>query len=313
MQTKHLALERRQRGDKGMLRQALELLGLSTPFIYTAATYAAFKYLDKRASAQAKRAISDWLQPLPYDKAAVASAMLEVFDKLFTRPLWGWRAMVRSTIFSLVMMLIYFYEKLLLPAYGGLATDAWEHFGGPNRRHMIFAVAEVVSPIVTNIILDYISLFVVRRWLSVAGEKPMFALLSAWVVGALVIFLLYWVRDFVMIGGTIYFDGFGPHSFRDVLILLMGSFSSSLGLWAGYLTSNDYDVNILFVPAVAIHLWLPLFALCVLFLQVANALVTAIVKMQWFLKKGRDHPLEAVGFLAGAVVFGTAVAARLIW
>jgi hypothetical protein len=237
-----------------MWRLGLELLGISAPFIYAGMTYAAFRYLDRRASAQAKRAISSWLKPLPYDKAAVAAAMLEVFDRLFTRPLWGWRAMVRSALLSIVVVLIYFYEKALLPAYGALVAESFEHLSGPNHGDMVFALAEVASPIVTNIIADYVSLFVVRRWLSVAGQKPMFALLSAWLLGALIIFLMYWLRDFVMTGGMIYFDGFGPNSLRDVWILITGALSYSLGLWWGYITSNDYDVNILFVPAVAIHL-----------------------------------------------------------
>jgi hypothetical protein len=178
---------------------------------------------------------------------------------------------------------------------------------------MIFALAEVASPIITNIISDYISLFVVRRWLSVAGEKPMFALLTSWVLAAVIIFMLYWVRDFVMTGGTIYFDGFGPNSFRDVLILITGAFSYSLELWGGYVTSHDYDVNILFVPAIAIHFWLPLFALCVWIVQGTNYLGFAAAKMQWFLKRGQQRPLEAIGFVAAAVVFALSVVGRLLW
>jgi hypothetical protein len=294
-----------------MLRQGLDLLGLGAPFVYAAMTYSLFLYAEKKASAQAKRAISEWLNKplLPYDKAAVAAAMLEVFDRIFTRPLWGWRAMLRSALFSIVMMLIYFYEKSLLPAYGSLIIESSEHLFGPSSGPMIFALAEVASPIIANIIADYISLFVVRRWLSVAGQKPMFALFTSWVVAALIILLLYWVRDFVMTGSIIYFDGFGPASFRDVWTVITGAFSYSIGMWMGYMASHDYDVNILFVPAVAIHLWLPLFALSVWLVQGTNYLGFAAAKMQWFLKRGQQRPLEAIGFVAAALVFVIA----LIW
>lgn len=297
-----------------MWRQGLELLGISSPFIYAAMTYWAFLYLEKKASPQAKRAISDWLKKplLPYDKMAVAAAILEVFDRIFTRPLWRWRAMLRSVLVSVLMMFIYFYEKSLLPAYGALIAEGWEHLFGPNRGHMIFALAEVASPIITNIISDYISLFVVRRWLRVAGEKPMFALLSSWIVGALIIFVLYSVRDFVMTGGTIYFDGLVPIHFTMYLMLLMSSLSYSLGMWAGYITSHDYDVNVLFVPAVAIHLWLPLFALCVGLVQLTNYFGLAAAKMQWLLKQGQQRPLEAIGSVAAALVFVVALGFRFV-
>jgi hypothetical protein len=45
------------------LSEVLKLLGFSTPFVYAAAVYGFFHYLDKKASGQAKKAISAWLQP----------------------------------------------------------------------------------------------------------------------------------------------------------------------------------------------------------------------------------------------------------
>jgi hypothetical protein len=60
-------------------------------------------------------------------------------------------------------------------------------------------------------------------------------------------------------------------------------------------------------------MWLPLFALCVAMLQVANSLIAAVAKMQWFLKRGRDQPLDAIGFVAAGIVFVVSIAARLLW
>jgi hypothetical protein len=63
------------------LSEVLKLMGFTTPFVYAAAVYGLFHYLDKKASGAAKKAISGWLQPKEYDKAAVAAAMVEIFDR----------------------------------------------------------------------------------------------------------------------------------------------------------------------------------------------------------------------------------------
>jgi hypothetical protein len=63
-----------------------------------------------------------------------------------------------------------------------------------------------------------------------------------------------------------------------------------------------------FVPGLAVFAWLPLFGLSMLLLRVVGPLLTLIEKMQWFLKDGKDHPLEAVGYVASVAVFvGAAV------
>jgi hypothetical protein len=92
------------------LTEALKALGLSTPFIYAVAAYGFFHYLDKRASRKATKAISEWIGSLQYDKAAVADALVELFDRLYTRPLFGWRAFVRSAVFTMIMTTIFVYE-----------------------------------------------------------------------------------------------------------------------------------------------------------------------------------------------------------
>jgi hypothetical protein len=96
-------------GGNRML-EVLKQLGFATPFIYVAGTYGFFHYLDKKASAQAKKAISGWFKPLEYDRATVAAAILELFDRLYTRPLLGWRAVLRSAVFTTIVATIVMYE-----------------------------------------------------------------------------------------------------------------------------------------------------------------------------------------------------------
>ena len=62
------------------------------------------------------------------------------------------------------------------------------------------------------------------------------------------------------------------------------------------------------LPAIAVHLWLPLFGFGLLCVRGLNYLMWATGKMQWFLKRGNDHPLDAVGCVLGALVFvGTGI------
>lgn len=44
-----------------------ELIGLGAPLLYGAAAYFVFHFLDERASAEAKAALSAWLKPVDYD------------------------------------------------------------------------------------------------------------------------------------------------------------------------------------------------------------------------------------------------------
>jgi hypothetical protein len=92
------------------LSEVLKLMGFTTPFVYAAAVYGLFHYLDQKASGPAKKAISGWLQPKEYDRTAVANSIIEIFDRIYTRPLFGWRAFKRSALFTLCMSAIFLYE-----------------------------------------------------------------------------------------------------------------------------------------------------------------------------------------------------------
>jgi hypothetical protein len=47
---------------------------------------------------------------------------------------------------------------------------------------------------------------------------------------------------------------------------------------------------------------LPFFALSVGVLKLLNYLLRAANTAQWFLKRGKDHPLEVVGFVAAPLM-----------
>ena len=65
-----------------------------------------FWWLDRKASAQAKRTITNWFAAAGYNKADVSKVIVDVFDLLYTRPIWGWRAMLRSALISLIVTVL---------------------------------------------------------------------------------------------------------------------------------------------------------------------------------------------------------------
>jgi hypothetical protein len=67
-----------------------------------------------------------------------------------------------------------------------------------------------------------------------------------------------------------------------------------------------FEPILLTIPAVAVFAWLPLFAISMLLLQLMEPFAWAVSKMQWFLQEGKKHPFEAIGVVAGVIVFGLA-------
>jgi hypothetical protein len=56
-------------------------------------------------------------------------------------------------------------------------------------------------------------------------------------------------------------------------------------------------------PTMVVFLWLPLFALGIFVVRAFAPLSWAVEKARWFLKDGEEHPLKAVGYIAGLFVF----------
>jgi hypothetical protein len=255
------------------LTEALKHLGFATPLIYASATYGLFHFLDKKASGQAKRAILGWLRTLDYDKGAIASALIEIFDRLYTKPLLGWRALLRSASFTLIITFAYAYWRLP-------ALFVWLF-----RSNDAFMTAMLLIGLVIS---DYLSLFVVRRWLVLAGRKPITALLTGPIIGvAIIIAVQYAIANASIF--LVFNDWLRPSSYA---LFLRGVFR-----WEPYVPEGQ-----LLIPAFVVHLWLVLFAFGVLFIRALNLFFSAVGWTQWFIKQGQHHPLQAIGYVAGGIV-----------
>jgi hypothetical protein len=252
----------------------LEHLGYATPFIYAAAAYGLFAWLDNEASDEAKAALVNTMKPRNVSSALVASALVEVFDNLYTRPLLSRSAFLRSMMFTLLVTFIFLFEV-------GANFVMYTLLG---RIMRLFYYTLAVA-IFVNVFTDYISLFVIRRWLLSYGSKPVKALLSCLLIGVLIVSGGNLARTgmLLLVGGIpIQIVDAGP--FRTFLV--------NFALAASYA-----------VPAVVVFAWLPLFALGIVIIRLMNPLSWVVGKTQWLLKDGNEHPLKAIGYVAAIAVF----------
>jgi hypothetical protein len=66
---------------------------------------------------------------------------------------------------------------------------------------------------------------------------------------------------------------------------------------------------LLMAPALLVHLWLPLFVFGASGVKLLYPIFRAVEWAQWFLKRGSQHPLEAIGTVVAILVF----AVTAIW
>jgi hypothetical protein len=168
---------------------------------------------------------------------------------------------------------------------------------------MAMELLPMAVALIFNILTDYVSLFVVRRWLNMQGHSYFFVLIGGALAGVSVVLLLYVLREFIdniIIG--LYFDIRRPN-FYEYLGWLIESILGPNGMEAVH--------RLVILPAFATHMWLPLLAISAVLVKIANSLLWSVGWMQWFLKQGHEHPLEAIGYVAGALVM--AIMAVVHW
>ncbi len=264
----------------GWLAEVLKALGFTTPFIYAAATYGLFHLADKKASGQAKRAISGWLEPKEYDKAAVSAAIIEMFDRVYTRPLLSWRALFRSALITFAVTLIVLREfapKILFSI-----------FFYPDFP----VVIGLLLSIALNIMFDFLALFIIK-WLLRLAINPVAALIIGPALGMCLVATLAILRLLLL---AIFFTYVKSNTAFVGLAFVYLLLLEAMGAQASLTGAAD-------VAALLVHLWLPLFALCVGLAKGLNYVLLATKRVQWFLKRGKEHPFDALGFVAAPLVF----------
>ena len=276
-----------------------EHLGYGSPFIYAAAAYFLFLWLDGNASAEAKSMLASTMKIKDYDKTHIASALTEVFDRLYTSPLLHWRAFLRSAIFSTVLMSIFVFEAEKSP--GVTELRSLTHTGYLNFYGPAFAV---------NLLSDYVSLFMIRPWLGRFGSKPVFALISGIVLAILIVVvgvLLRLALSDVFIHQPVL--DVPPRDFVHEDDPYKAFLESSSGqAFLRYITGVVSFAFFTVLPTFAVFAWLPLLALGILVVRALSPLQRIVEKAQWSLKDGNEHPLKAVGCVAAIAVFAISAA-----
>jgi hypothetical protein len=278
--------------------------GLGLVFALTGFTYGFFLWIDKRVSVAAKEAMATWFSPGAIDQKAMASALLEMFDLIYGKPLLSLRAFLRSAAISIVLTLLFVILRQIHGFYGIGGLDDTADY-----------IIEIWAPFISNILSDYISLFVVRRWLEDNSRSPLAVVATGTLIGSAIILAFFVFRleigGLALEFGDFLFDwsSFGLNSLltgiknandgvMDQLGLSSTSFETAGTIWGTF-------VDELVPAALAVHLWLPLFGLGLFILRGGALFAKPVAFMRWFLEQGDNHPYEAVGYVAAGTVFLT--------
>lgn len=263
------------------MNDLLNLLGLGTPLVCAAAVYGIFHFLDKRASTAAKNTLASLFKPVPYDPKVIAAAILEAFDRLYTRPLLSFRAFARSAFLTLLLTTALSCEIYTSAKLSEVAKVL-------NTSFLQYAAPQLVS----NIFTDYLSLFLIRRWLLLAGRRPIASLIGSFLVGAVIVLFMSSVMRWME---NVFVHGLSPWE----------ALQANMAYWS--FAIRNYIVDTpgfpLMLPAIAVNLWLIFFAIGLLCIKSLSPVLWLSAKMQWFLERGEQHPLEAIGYVGAFIVF----------
>jgi hypothetical protein len=289
-----------------MEKEFFELLGLGVPFYIAAATYAVFSWLDNNASDDATNVISSWLHGRSQHKPDLGNVIINAFDRVYTSPLLSFRAFRRSAAISSIIWSLVFLVPWLVRSFSNWSEgDLSDIFG--TEFVTGFAIPIFVNSLGIVMLTDYVSLLFVRRFLNAAQKRPIAASLLSSAVGLVVVAIGSFVFSFFFVTIFYYILGGALHKGGAIVRI-----TKLLNL-AWWQSVNIQPVSFGLVPAFIIHLWLPLFALSSLTVQLVFWVFRAVEWAQWFLKQGDAHPLKVIGFVATIIVFGSAMLVKEGW
>jgi hypothetical protein len=259
-----------------LMEKLLNYFGYVTPFIYGSAAKRLFFWLDANLTDEAKAALASTMSLKDIGSEQIALALVEVFDRIYTKPLLGWRAITRSILFTVLVSSAFIFEmERLRPGYiTGAPIDAegWYYLASA------FGVSAAA---------DYFSLFAIRRALNASGVRPVLGLTVGAAIGIIIVLLGNAVRAVALLLGTAIWESELEISRRDVIAALT-------------------SLTELMVPAMAVFAWVPLLAVGILVVRTMRPLSRLFAKTRRVLKDGSDHPLKIIGYIAALVVFALA-------
>jgi hypothetical protein len=196
---------------------------------------------------------------------------------------------------TMVVSIIIWFEMAMIVFGEGPAAKYI--LGKLNFSEFRYGLIDAYATGLLNILSDYVSLLFIKRWLLHGRHHMVTSVLIATAVGVTVVGTAYmcWVAiEWVAFAWM--FDRWD---------------SNLITYWLHPLNLKEGLKRI--APALAVHLWLPIFGLAVVVAHAISWLARAANWMQWFLKQGQHHPYQAVGYVASAIVFVCAVIIQYVW
>lgn len=253
------------------LERVFQLVGLGLPYALSGGIYTIFVFIDKKASGPAKKALSNWLKAEPYVRFDLRAAVVGAFDSIYGTPLLSVNSFRRSSLYTLIVGVLWlgFF----------LSIGRWQSIGVE-----LFVLETFIPVVVLTIVSDYLSLFIVRKCLDL-NRNIILQLILALVFGISTVMLIY-------VGAIVLY---AKISFLQIF------------------EKNDYDWGLFYSFAVnmpaalLVYLWLPAFVVGAVTLRVIKPFFAIVKWMQWFIKRGADHPFEAIGLTAAVLNFSVVV------
>jgi hypothetical protein len=301
-----------------MMDELARLLGLGSPFVIAAATYGVFHSMDGIASPRANALVSNWIRVQPINAPAViehgrAAWILLfsfTFDWAFGSELFSWRRVARSwAISSIVVIVVTLMWGVIRPGQFFALFDRADH-----DLKTVFA-GVVFSAYLFNLIPDYISAVQTQYFVRVARDNKLNVLQTVGILIAdiackTVIFMIFYCVAVMMLFGLLY------TWFKDIREVWDALAFANLEAITWFLRygpnlsvekPGNPSIGIFYYSTFFPSVWLWLLIVSLGSFRALNWAVPAFFQTtsfaQWFIKRGDERPFEAIGLIAGAIVF----------
>lgn len=246
------------------------------------------------ASNEVKSQILKWVGK-DYTRGGLVYVVNRMFDRIYTYPLLRFRALFRSSFYTIVWLASYW---LIIEPFDPAGLRGIKHLWIIHPYSLILSACTIISGF---LISDYGSLFIVRRCLSL-GENHLFIALLFAICG----------QVFAVVAAQLLMT--------EILPFLVAHYLNGVSFYLVYrhfLVSHALIIHnplLFFIeifPAFIHVVWLPLFVVGAIGLKILYPILQAQRLAQGLIRQGDQHPVEASGVVAAVAIFAITVAWKL--